>query len=63
MMKLSQAVSLINSVVGHKQGPLIVAVMILDAKQSYGQLRFSITPAQGSGSIWVNASSLQLGPS
>lgn len=34
-------------------GGLSVIVTITDIKNSYGKLRFNITPVSGSGSVWV----------
>ena len=37
----------------------LVDCTILDAKQSYGNIRFLVSPIMGSGSAWVDISRLQ----
>jgi hypothetical protein len=36
-----------------KLGGLLVTVIVLDVKVSYGKTRYLITPIAGSGEIWV----------
>jgi len=48
-----------------KQGSILidsihVEIRILDAKSSYGTVRYLITPVSGTGSQWVNASRVQI---
>jgi hypothetical protein len=39
---------------------MMISVRITDAKNSYGSDRVLITPVSGSGSRWVNLSSLKI---
>jgi hypothetical protein len=39
---------------------LSFAVHIVDAKTSYGNLRYLVTPASGSGQVWVDSNRVQL---
>jgi hypothetical protein len=32
---------------------LNIDIIVTDVKQAYGRTRYQVTPAQGSGSIWV----------
>jgi len=34
---------------------LIVSIVILDIKKSYGRLRFLVSPVSGKGEIWVES--------
>ncbi len=34
---------------------LIVSIVILDIKKSYGKLRFLVSPVSGKGEIWVES--------
>lgn len=34
---------------------LIVSIVILDIKRSYGRLRFLVSPVTGKGEIWVES--------
>ena len=36
-------------------GGLIVAVVIVDIKKSYGKVRFQVSPVAGKGDIWVES--------
>ena len=40
---------------------LVVRVKVVDAKQAYGQFRFTVEPVAGSGQVTVDASRLTLG--
>jgi hypothetical protein len=37
-----------------------ILVRVMDAKQSYGQLRYHVTPENGKGASWVDASRLRV---
>lgn len=43
----------VNIKVNQPSGGLIVSVVILDIKQSWGQTRFLVSPVCGKGEIWV----------
>lgn len=36
-------------------GGLRVAVVIVDVKMAYGKARYLVSPAQGTGEIWVES--------
>ena len=39
---------------------LDIDVTVLDAKHSYGNLRYLVSPISGNGEIWINASRVKL---
>jgi hypothetical protein len=39
---------------------LCIKVSILDVKNAYGKIRYRITPKEGSGQSWVDASRVEL---
>ena len=39
---------------------LDIDVTVLDAKHSYGNLRYLVSPISGTGEIWINASRVKL---
>ena len=39
---------------------LDIDVTVLDAKNSYGNLRYLVSPISGNGEIWINASRVKL---
>jgi hypothetical protein len=41
-------------------GGLWVSVLITDAKLSYGNVRYLVTPVRGSGTVWVDSSRIQI---
>lgn len=51
-LTMSQFIGKIGTV---NQGGLYVDVKVLDAKKSYGCIRFLVSPMAGSGEVWVSA--------
>lgn len=45
----------LNKKVHIKIGGLIVGVVILDVKQSYGKTRYLVSPVTGKGEVWVES--------
>jgi hypothetical protein len=39
---------------------LWVSVLITDAKLSYGNVRYLVSPVRGSGTVWVDAGRVQI---
>jgi hypothetical protein len=39
---------------------LWVSVLISDAKLSYGNVRYLVSPVRGSGTVWVDSSRIQI---
>jgi hypothetical protein len=39
---------------------LWVSVLISDAKLSYGNVRYLVTPVRGSGTVWVDSGRVQI---
>lgn len=60
-MTAQEAISILNSYATINQGGLTVNVRITDVKQSYGVIRYQVTPISGFGSIWVDATRVNLG--
>lgn len=42
-----------NKKVHVRLGGLLVAVVILDIKKSYGQTRYLVSPVTGRGEVWI----------
>lgn len=45
----------VGSTIQHKMNGLTIDVTIEDVKLSWGQVKYSIKPVSGSGSIWIVA--------
>jgi hypothetical protein len=54
-MTLAQHFGLIGRQASISSDGLTIQVLITDVKQSYGVVRYAVTPVAGSGSVWVNA--------
>ncbi len=59
-MTLSQLEDLRTKQVRYEINGLRINVKVLDAKLSYGNERYLITPLDGSGTIWVNQQSVTI---
>ena len=45
----------IGNIIQYKLGGFVIDVKILNVKQSFGNFRYLITPAIGSGEVWITA--------
>ena len=45
----------------HVENVFLVPVTVEDAKMSYGQVRYQVTPVGGSGASWVDSSRVKVG--
>jgi hypothetical protein len=59
-MTLSQLEDLRKQKVRYEINGLRIMVKVLDAKMSYGNVRYLITPVEGSNEIWVNQQSVTI---
>lgn len=63
-MRETPTVQTMQSAIGSKgairENTLTIYVRILDAKSAYGTVRLQVTPVEGSGFAWVDASRVVL---
>lgn len=59
-MTLSQLEDVRKQKVRYEINGLRILVKVLDAKMSYGNVRYLITPIEGSNEIWVNQQSVTI---
>ena len=59
-MNTSELMKLINREALLRTNELLVKVIIKDAKLSYGNIRYQVTPSSGEGLVWVDSSRVRL---
>lgn len=55
-MSIAQLAKAINKTAMLRTEGFLVSVLIQDVKQSYGNVRYYVSPVNGNGSAWVDES-------